>query len=236
MLLISASSCWLAPRAPPARMQAMSNNRPTEECFDFLLGRNQQEFAPRAGPARMQAMSDSRPTEEYFDFLLGRNQQEETEDGPSIIVGDGRIGTLLAELGQRRGYDDLLVRRGEPIPELKAGGQLIRKPIYIATQNEDIEAVIATCPQERWEDLVFLQSGQLEPLRQRYALYDTTQAILWLAQARISGQPVDGLSSESPKGLTAVQGKWSGALAMRLGTGDLSCTVFNNQRDLRRNM
>ena len=217
-------------------MQAMSNNRPTEECFDFLLGRNQQEFAPRAGPARMQAMSDSRPTEEYFDFLLGRNQQEETEDGPSIIVGDGRIGTLLAELGQRRGYDDLLVRRGEPIPELKAGGQLIRKPIYIATQNEDIEAVIATCPQERWEDLVFLQSGQLEPLRQRYALYDTTQAILWLAQARISGQPVDGLSSESPKGLTAVQGKWSGALAMRLGTGDLSCTVFNNQRDLRRNM
>ena len=41
----------------------------------------------------MQMNSDSRPTQEYFDYLLGRNEQVTTEDGPSIIVGEGKIGT-----------------------------------------------------------------------------------------------------------------------------------------------
>ena len=41
----------------------------------------------------MQMNSDSRPTREYFDFLLGRSEQQVTEDGPSVIVGEGRIGT-----------------------------------------------------------------------------------------------------------------------------------------------
>lgn len=132
---------------------------------------------PAARTAQPRAMhSDSRPTREYMDYLLGENQPEETVDMPSIIVGDGRVGTLLAEFGKRRGFEDTLVKRGDPIPELQAGGQLVRMPIYICTRNEDLDAVIATCPQERWEDLVFLQNGQLEPLRQRYGLYDTTQA------------------------------------------------------------
>ena len=84
-----------------------------------------------------------------MDFLLGENQPEETVDVPSIIVGDGRVGTLLAEFGKRRGFEDTLVKRGDPIPELQAGGQLVRMPIYICTRNEDLDAVIATCPQER---------------------------------------------------------------------------------------
>ncbi len=191
--------------------------------------------AARSGPLRLMH-SDSRPTAEYFDFLLGRNQREETEDCPSIIVGDGRIGGLLAELGQRRGYDDILLRRGDPIPELRAGGQLVRMPIYICTRNDDLEAVIGACPEERREDLVFLQNGQLEPIRQRYGLYETTQAVLWLAAMRKGGKALDGITDENPEGLTTVFGKWSGALAMRLGTGDLTCNVMNNDRDLRRNM
>lgn len=114
--------------------------------------------------------------QEYMDFLLGKNQQEDTEDCPSIIVGDGRISAILADFGKRRGYEDLIVKRGEPIPELEAGGNLVRKPIYVCTSADDLDAVVATCPEARREDLVFLQNGQLEPFRQRTGLYDTTQA------------------------------------------------------------
>lgn len=179
--------------------------------------------------------SDSRPTKEYMEFLLGENQPEDTVDVPSIIVGDGRVGALLAELGSCGGHEDTVVRRGDPIPELKAGGQLVRKPIYVTTRNEDLDAVIAACPEERREDLVFVQCGQIDPLRQRYGLYDTTQAVLWFAAVRRGGKVLDGLTDENPGGLSCVSGKWSGSLTMRLRAGDLKCECVQ-QRDLRRNM
>jgi len=190
----------------------------------------------RSGRLRMMSMySDSRPTQEYFDFLLGRNQQAESENMPSIIVGDGRIGAMLADFGQRRGFDDIIIRRGDMIPELQAGGQLVRMPIYVCTRNDELDAVLAQTPRERWEDLVFLQDGQLEPFLQRNGLYDTTRAVLWLVAMRKGGKPVDGITSEAPEGLTTVSGKWSGALQMRLGTGGLTSSIVND-RDLRRNM
>ena len=138
---------------------------------------------------RMNVHSDSRPTEEYMDFLLGRNQQEDTVDMPSIIVGDGRIGGMLAELGERKGHENLVIRRGDPIPDLQAGGQLVRKPIYVCTSAADLESVIAATPEARREDLVFLQDGQLEPLRQKYGLYDTTQARAALTPADATSRP-----------------------------------------------
>ena len=168
-----------------------------------------------------------------MDFLLGRNQQEETEDMPSIIVGDGRVGAMLADFGKRRGFDDVIIKRGDPIPELTVGEPPC--PIYICTRAEDLEAVVAQCPKDRWDDLVFLQNGQLEPFRQKYALYDTTQAVLWFAAMRKGGKPMDGIISGEPDGLTTVSGKWAGSFAMRLNTGKLTCKVTND-RDLRRNM
>jgi len=170
-----------------------------------------------------------------MDFLLGRNQREETEDCPSIIVGDGRVGSMLAEFGARRGYEELLIKRGDPIPELQAGGQLVRMPIYVCVGCEDLEAVVAQTPEARREDLIFMQEGQLEPFRQRMGLYETTQVSAWFRTMRKGGKPVDGVTSECPEGLTSVAGKWSGAVQMRLGTGGLTCSTVN-ERDLRRNM
>jgi hypothetical protein len=171
--------------------------------------------------------SDSRPTQEYFDYLLGRNKQETTEDGPSIIVGGGRIGSMLLDFGQRRKYDDILIKRGDAIPANHPG------PVYVCTQACDIEAVIAACPEEKKDDLVFMQDGMLEPIFQRTGLYGPTQAALYLACMRKGGKPVDGTNSESPEGLTTVSGKWAGALAMRLGTGNLNC-IEKMERDGRR--
>jgi len=184
---------------------------------------------PRLSPPVLQINSDSRVTAEYFDYLLGRNQLEEKEDCPSIIVGGGRIGGLLRELGERRSYDDVIIKRGDPIPADHPG------PIYVCTRNDDLAAVVAACPEEKLADLVFLQNGNLEPFRQRYGLYDQTQAMLWLALLRQGGKPVDGISSMAPDGLTTATGKWAEALKMRLGTADLTCNVVKD-RDYRRNM
>lgn len=161
--------------------------------------------------------------------MLGRNQQEVTEDGPSIIVGAGRIGTMLHEFGQRRSYDDVLLKRGDRIPDNHPG------PIYVCVPTADVEGVVASCPDSKKDDLVFLQDGMLEPIFQRNGLYGPTQAALWMVTMRKGGKPIDGLTRENPEGLTTVCGKWSGALAMRLGTGGLTCQT-KLERDGRRAM
>ena len=63
--------------------------------------------AHRAPVVTAQVNSDSRVTAEYFDFLLGRNKKNITEDGPSIIVGQGKIGSMLLDFGSRNGYEDV---------------------------------------------------------------------------------------------------------------------------------
>jgi len=182
----------------------------------------------RTGSAPIaQVNSDSRATQEYMDFLLGKVAQEATEDGPSVIVGGGRIGTMLLDFGSRRGFDDTLVRRGELIPADHPG------PVYVCTQIDDVAAVVAACPDAKKDDLVFLQDGMLEPLFQRNGLYGPTQAALWLACMRVGGKPVDGDNVDAPEGLTTASGKWAGAFAMRMSTGNLACMV-KQDRDARR--
>ena len=118
----------------------------------------------------MQVNSDSRATEEYMDFLLGREKNPVTEDQPSVIVGGGgRVGSMLRNFGERRGFDDVIIQRGELIPADHPG------PVYICTQTEDLSAVIAACPDEKKDDLVFLQEGMLEPIFQKHGLYGPTQ-------------------------------------------------------------
>ena len=181
----------------------------------------------RALPPTMQVNSDSRATQEYFDFLLGKVTQEVTEDGPSVIVGNGRIGSMLLDFGSRRGFEDTVVERGELIPEDHTG------PVYLCVPAPDLEAVIAACPESKRDDLVFLSDGHLEPLFQRNGIYGPTQASLWLACMRKGGKPVDGSTVDAPEGLTTVSGKWSGAMAMRMSTGNMACHV-KMDRDGRR--
>ena len=41
----------------------------------------------------------------------------------------------------KQGLEDILVKRMDRIPELEAGGQLVRKPIYVCTRNDDLESM-----------------------------------------------------------------------------------------------
>jgi hypothetical protein len=59
--------------------------------------------------------------------LLEGKAPKDTEDGPSVIIGKGRIGQTLKDLGKG---DDVLVGRGEKIP-LSLDG-LESFPIYVS--------------------------------------------------------------------------------------------------------
>lgn len=171
----------------------------------------------------MQAWSDPAAREEYFDYLEGRNQREETHDCKSTIVGAGRVGTLLA----KHGYDDLILSRGDPIPADAPG------PVYVCTRNEDLKAVIDSCPPEKKEDLVFLQNGFLEKFYRLNGVSDNTKGNLYFAVPKVNATPIDGTTEVNPEGLTTVCGKWEGAFSERLKKAKLTCRVLK-ERDFRR--
>lgn len=68
-----------------------------------------------------------------------------TKVAPAIIVGGGRVGRALQDLGNG---DDVLVKRGEPVPVDFAG------PILVCTRNDDLEAVLEATPKSRWSGML----------------------------------------------------------------------------------
>lgn len=172
----------------------------------------------------MQTWSDPAVTKEYMDFLEGVNQRADTCDCTSTIVGHGRIGNFLREMGSGK---DLVIGRGERIPENAPG------PVYLCTRNDDLEDIILACPEKKKQDLVFLQNGMLEPLLRRHNLSDNTKANLYFAVQSIGADPIDGITETDPGGLTAVCGKWEGAFEDRLSKAGLTCKIMK-ERDFRR--
>ncbi|KAI3777716.1 hypothetical protein L1987_47518 [Smallanthus sonchifolius] len=139
---------------------------------------------------------------------------------PSIIVGGGRVGKALLEMG---GGEDLLVKRGEPVPIDFPG------PILVCTRNDDLDAVLECTPQSRWSDLVFFQNGMLEPWFQSKGLGDADQVLAYFAVSKLGEPPVDGITDTNPEGLTAAFGKWGSAVADRLHAGGLSCKILEKE-------
>ena len=74
---------------------------------------------------------------------------------PAIIVGGGRVGQALADMGVA---GDVVMKRGDPFPSEPAVG-----PIFVCTRNDALEGVIDATPEARRKDLVFLQNGMLQP-------------------------------------------------------------------------
>lgn len=64
---------------------------------------------------------------------------------PSIIVGGGRVGKALQDMGNG---DDVLIKRGESVPLDFPG------PIFVCTRNDDLEAVLESTPKSRWSGMI----------------------------------------------------------------------------------
>ncbi|KAG6413250.1 hypothetical protein SASPL_125958 [Salvia splendens] len=167
---------------------------------------------------------------------------------PAVIVGGGRVGRALQDMG---GGDDVLVKRGEPVPQDFAG------PILVCTRNDDLDAVLESTPKSRWSvielvsvlnlcnaaivveisqaeldiiaNLVFFQNGMLEPWFETKGLGDADQVLAYFAVSKLGEPPVDGITDTNPEGLTAAYGKWASAVAGRLRAGGLSCKVLEKE-------
>ena len=137
-------------------------------------------------------------------------------DVPSIVVGGGRIGSLLASLGE-----STLLKRGDPFPESPATG-----PIYVTTRNDDLQGVIDMTPPHRREDLCFMQNGMLDAFLLKNDMADATQILLYLAVVKLGADPIDGITDTNPDGLTTAKGKWADAFTSRLQSGGLTCRTL----------
>ena len=60
---------------------------------------------------------------------------------PFVIVGGGRVGQALADMGAGA---DVMVRRGEAVPAGAPPG-----PIVVCTRNDDLQGVVDATPSER---------------------------------------------------------------------------------------
>lgn len=132
------------------------------------------------------------------------------------IIGNGRIGGLLAEAG-----DCVVLGRDDTIDPQGTG------PILIATRNDALAGIVQACPENRRADLVFLQNGYLDNFLKEYNLLDNTQALLFFSVTAKGVAPVDGITTVNPEGLTAVTGKHAAAFAERLQTLGLKCNVVD---------
>jgi hypothetical protein len=140
--------------------------------------------------------------------------------GPAIIVGGGRVGSALKDMGPA---GDVIVKRGDPFPSEPASG-----PIYVCTRNDALQGVIDWTPETRREDLVFLQNGYLQGYLDGVGLGACTQALVYFAVAKLGEAPTDGVTDVNPEGLTAANGKHAEALKARLANADLACHVLDD--------
>jgi len=115
-----------------------------------------------------------------------------------VIVGGGRIGEMMFEAN---GQKDVLLRSRDD--QLPAGSG----PIYVATRNNDLEAIIEKTPENRREDLVFLQNGMLAPYLKKKGLLMNTQGLIYFAVSKKGEKPIDGVTDLNPEGLTSITGK-----------------------------
>lgn len=137
---------------------------------------------------------------------------------PAVIVGAGRVGSALQKMGAGQ---DLLVRRGQSVPPNSSG------PIFVCTRNDVLDDVLQATPRERWDDLVFVQNGMLEPWLESKGLAQASQVLVYFAVAKLGDDPIDGKTDTNPEGLTAASGKWAPAVAARLHSAGLSCKVLD---------
>eukprot|EP00434_Breviolum_minutum_P005951 symbB.v1.2.005248.t2/scaffold304.1/size234131/7 len=131
---------------------------------------------------------------------------------PAVIIGGGRLGEAFAKMGLG---NDVIVRRGEAFPTEAPKG-----PIYVCTRNDALEGVIAAVPEDRHEDLIFVQNGVLMPFLRKQLKPDLPLTILlvYFAVAKKGEPPLDGKTDTDPEGLSAVNagGKWAREVHWRL--------------------
>jgi hypothetical protein len=132
------------------------------------------------------------------------------------IIGAGRIGGLLAEPGSC-----VVLGRDDSIDAAGSG------PILVTTRNDALLGIVQKCPENRRQDLVFMQNGYLDKFLESQGLLGNTQVLLYLAVTAKGVDPIDGVTTVNPEGLTCATGEHAQAFCDRLAPMDLKCRVVS---------
>ncbi len=104
-----------------------------------------------------------------------------------VIVGGGRVGTALAKLCEQHRLSTSLVTRTEG-----KIGENGTEPILVTVRNDDLSGFLASVPQQRRSDLVFVQNGMIRPWLAANGLSENTRGLLYFAVAKRGDPPVPG--------------------------------------------
>eukprot|EP00587_Corethron_hystrix_P007048 CAMPEP_0113298916 /NCGR_PEP_ID=MMETSP0010_2-20120614/1159_1 /TAXON_ID=216773 ORGANISM="Corethron hystrix, Strain 308" /NCGR_SAMPLE_ID=MMETSP0010_2 /ASSEMBLY_ACC=CAM_ASM_000155 /LENGTH=287 /DNA_ID=CAMNT_0000152045 /DNA_START=180 /DNA_END=1043 /DNA_ORIENTATION=- /assembly_acc=CAM_ASM_000155 len=151
-------------------------------------------------------------------WFEGRGGAATTATSCVTVIGGGRIGNMLMDSA---GPEDKLLKRGDVVDANGAG------PVFIATRNDSLQAIVDECPEGRRKDLVFLQNGYLDNFLEKNGLGENTQSLLFVAVTSLGADPIDGITSVNPEGLTAATGEHAEALKERLASVDMKCNVLS---------
>lgn len=146
-------------------------------------------------------------------------ESSDSDGGFCTVVGGGRIGSMLTSAAA----SSLLLKRGDVIPEDSGEGS----PILLATRNDALDGIVEACPEHRRKDLVFLQNGYLDDFLSEKGLSDNTQVLLFVSVTALGAEPIDGITTVNPEGLTTATGVHAEAFANRLASLELKCNVVS---------
>jgi hypothetical protein len=209
LFLTTASHAWVASSNPSKSFS--SSSRPASTSSSLLI----LDMGSRSATKweKKQEWLESRG----FDSLRGGDSGSGESTVPfAAIVGNGRIGATLAKA------DNCVVLGREDTIDPDGIG-----PILIATRNDALDGIVDACPSSRKKDLVFMQNGYLDDFLSSKGLLDNTQVLLYLSVTAKGVEPIDGVTTVNPEGLTAATGEHAQAFADRLAALDLKCNVVS---------
>eukprot|EP00586_Coscinodiscus_wailesii_P009280 CAMPEP_0172524142 /NCGR_PEP_ID=MMETSP1066-20121228/294030_1 /TAXON_ID=671091 /ORGANISM="Coscinodiscus wailesii, Strain CCMP2513" /LENGTH=326 /DNA_ID=CAMNT_0013307253 /DNA_START=1245 /DNA_END=2225 /DNA_ORIENTATION=- len=192
----------------PLRVQSWST---TSTSLTMMASRGAQKWA------RKKAWLEKRG---FTEGLSSSSSSGSNTSSSCTVIGGGRIGSLLAKGG---GDNTLLLGRGDSIPTEGTG------PILVATRNDSLEGIVDSCPKNRLPDLVFMQNGYLDNFLSSKGLLDNTQVLLYLSVTAKGAEPIDGITSVNPEGLTAATGVHAEAFKELLAGLNLKCNVVGGE-------
>lgn len=121
-----------------------------------------------------------------------------------VIVGRGRIGTMVADLALRSRVPVTLIGRADdprPVAEPNPG-----RPVLVCTRNDDLDGLYEDVHPDNRPDLVFVQNGMLRPWLAARGLLGNTQGLLYVAVQKVGARP-------QPGGDSVFWGPWARELA-----------------------
>lgn len=132
------------------------------------------------------------------------------------VIGNGRIGQTVANIASQYTVQILERHTLGTVP-------LLDGPICVCTRNDDLDIVLRYIPEDRYQDLIFVQNGMVETWIEQNQCASSTRAVLYFAVSKKGDAPVDGKR-------TVVMGPHAHFFQDLLAQGNIACTIVDAEQ------